>query len=821
MRRWILYGIVLMLLGAGTVAGSLMAAVWWLSRDLPDHEGLEAYSPPVLSRVHAGDGSSVATFAHEQRVFVPIEEIPDLVKHAFVSAEDRKFYHHAGVDPRGIIRAMAQNVFNVLRNKRLVGASTITQQVAKNMLLSGEVSIKRKIREGILAVRLGRAMTKERVLELYLNEIFLGQRSFGVAAAAAAYFDKSLDDLELHEIAYLAALPKGPNNYHPVHSSARALARRSYVLEQMQRNGYIGENEARHAKARPLGTVLERPWNERPMTQGRYFVEELRRQLIDRLGEEVVYEGGLSIRSTLSRAMQVHGARALRAGLERFDRKRGYTGPVARIEGAGDMSEDDWQDGLRRVNAARDVPGWSLAVVLALDSEGALIGVENLGGLRHIPLSDVKWARPRRSIGEQTSSSDPRVVWEVLDLGPRPRKPADVWTVGDVVHVAPLEGDSTGVQWSLRQIPAVQGAFVAMDPRTGRVLAMQGGFSFDASSFNRATQARRQPGSSFKPIIYAAALDRGIQPNDLVLDAPLALVQGAGLDQWRPRNFSDRHIGPAPLRRGLEESRNLMTVRVALAVGLEVVADYAERLGLYDEMPLLPAYALGAGETTLMRLVRAFAVFANGGKRVEPTLIDRIQDRRGATIERNDHRLCLRCREERWLGQEEPYIPNEGETVLDPVTAFQVASMLEGVIERGTGKLAAVEGIRLAGKTGTTNSQRDAWLIAFTSEVVAGCFIGYDEPQTLGKSGFGGTLCGPVMGDFFYSVAPMLTGGGATEPSGVVYVNVDRDTGMPVPVGETGGHVVREAFRENNAPAAEPLSLDAFPPVQSGTGGLY
>lgn len=832
---------ILLWLGATTVvvllggALALAATIYWLSRDLPDHSGLQAYSPPVLSRVHSSDGVELASFARENRVFTPIEEIPDLVKQAFLSAEDRNFYFHGGVDPVGILRASVRNALSLFTGRRLQGASTITQQVAKNMLLTNEFSVVRKLREGILAVRLGRTLSKDQILELYLNEIFLGARAYGVAAASVRYFGKSLDDLLLHEAAFLAALPKGPNNYHPIRHPERALARRRYVLDQMVRNGYVDSSTAVAAAALPLGTLFEREVRPESAEVGGYFVEAVRRQLIESLGADEVYEGGLSIRTTLSRDMQLRAEAALRASLEAFDRARGYAGPVARIDDVAGMAEEEWHRRLRKIPAARDVPGWRLAVVLELLEDGVRIGVEGEPAKpeNRILLSESGWARARLALGERVEEQDGRrVVHEAVELGPVPETPADIWAVGDVIHVAggDYEPDSRTRFWSLRQAPTIQGAVLAMDPRNGRILAMQGGFSFQSSSFNRATQARRQPGSAFKPLVYAAALDHGFRPTSLVLDAPLALEQGAGLEQWRPRNSNTTQFaGPAPLRRGLEESRNLMTIRVARDIGLEQVADYSARLGLYDSMPLVPAYVLGAGETTLERIVQTYAVFANGGSRVEPTLLDRIQDRRGRTLHRRDDRPCLGCNASDWIGQEEPFVPESGDRTLDPVTAYQVTSLLEGVVQRGTGRRVAIENVAVAGKTGTTNALRDAWFIGYTPEIVVGCYIGYDEPMTLGRGGSGGSLCGPVVRSFLLGT-PSVTGRSSfPPPAGVEFAPVDRFTGERVADSAEGNHIIREAFRMGDAPtlvaggsgAAASAPGATAGEVRSGTGGLY
>ena len=814
--------ITIVLLTLASVAGG-GAAVWWMTRDLPDHRSLAAYEPSVLSRAHAADGVSIATFARENRVFVPIEEIPELVKQAFVSAEDKNFYEHPGIDLIGIAKAVVRNVSNYVAGRRLQGASTIPQQVAKNMLLSPEATLARKIREGVLALRIVDALTKERILELYLNEIFLGGRAYGVAAAALTYFGKSLDEIELHEAAFLAALPKAPNNYHPARYPERALERRSYVLWRMAEDGFVSPEEAEAAELLKLGTRLERLDNASAKREATYFMEEVRRILVREFGENALYGGGLSVRTTLSRRMQSIAEAVLRRALEKIDRKEGYAGPVGHIEGAGSMEESVWRSRLADIAVPRDIDGWRLAVVLDMTAGDARIGVEGLptDATDWVTFGDMAWARRRNLVEKRVRGEVRRIV----QLGPRPRTPSDLWRVGDVIHVARTGDQVEGGRryWSLRQVPEVQGALLALDPRTGRVLAMQGGFSFDGSPFNRAVQAMRQPGSLIKPVVYARALDYGYTPATRVLDAPLAVEQGAGLDRWEPENSNrQKFVGPAPLRRGIVESRNLMTVRVAQDIGMGAIADYARRFGLYEDMPPLPSYALGAGETTLIRLVRAFAVFANGGNRVEPVFIDRVQDRRGRTISRRDDRPCVGCAATQWLGQPEPYVPEEGQRILDPVTAFQITWMLMGAVERGTGRAAMVEELAVAGKTGTTNANRDAWFIGYTPELVVGCHIGYDQPRTLGGLGFGGHLCAPVVGEFLAALPKSARGKSFPRPAGVEFAPVDRDSGIRAPDGREGDGVVIEAFRRGRVPEIGVAlgSRDAVG-VQSGSGGLY
>ncbi len=616
----------LLSLGAIAAVCGLGLVVWMYDRGLPDHESLAAYEPATLTRVYSGEGRLMAEFARERRIFTPIDEIPEIVKQAFISAEDKNFYSHAGIDPMGIARAMVANV-QAMRSGdgRLQGASTITQQVMKNFLLTSEQSLERKIKEAILSVRIERALSKDRILELYLNEIFLGQNAYGVSAAAQRYFGKTLEALTVGEAAYLAALPKAPSDLHPVRQRERAEGRRDYVLRQMYENGVISEIEMLAAQSEPLATLFDAGVEQEVASVGRlnHFTEEVRRQLSAQLGDEALYTGGLTVRATIEPKLQEAAAAALRRQLEDYDQNQGgYGGPVARIEDADLSDPDAAREAMSRVALPRDIPGWRPALVLAVADDAATIAVEGEAGTARLTRDDIRDSRPRLP-GDQ--------------LGPRAKDASEVWTAGDVVMVEAREGGG----WEMRQIPEVQGAFMAMDIETGRVLAMQGGFSHDSSVFNRATQARRQPGSAFKPFVYAAALSQGYTPATIVLDAPVVVEAGGGL--WKPQNSSGKFYGPSPMRIGLELSRNLMTVRLAQEVGMDVVAQYAERFGVYDDMPEHLAYALGAGETTLYDIVAAYAMFANGGRRIEPTLVDRVQDRRGETIWRHDAAICVGC----------------------------------------------------------------------------------------------------------------------------------------------------------------------------------
>jgi penicillin-binding protein 1A len=751
-----------------------------VTQDLPDYEQLAEYEPPIMSRMHAGDGLLIAEYAFERRVFVPIEVIPPHVVEAFLAAEDANFYDHGGIDLTGLLRAAIANVGNMLNGRRLEGGSTITQQVAKNFLLSSEQRIARKVQEMVLAMRMERAFTKDRILELYLNEIFLGNRAYGVAAAALNYFDSSLDELELHEIAYLAALPKAPNNYHPERHPEAAIGRRNYVLARMHANGFITEAEMREAQAQPLETV-SRLQGETYLA-AEYFVEEVRRELFNMYGEEQLYSGGLSVRTSLNTRAQLAARSALRAGLVEYDRRYGYRGPLATLE-----NFDAWPDQLAEIELPRDLDeGWTHAVVLEVRDNDVLIGMaDRVRGT--IPLSELRWARtPSRR------SSDNFPV-----LGPAVQRPSDVLELGDVVLVERLSEE--GEEYGLRQVPEINGAVMALDPYTGRVLAMIGGYSFQQSQFNRATQARRQPGSSFKPFVYAAALDNGFTPASIILDAPFAATGGGDNRFYRPSNYSDQFYGPSTMRLGLELSRNVMTVRLAQDTGMQPIAEYAERFGIYDRMDPVLSMSLGAGETTLWRLMSAYGALVNGGRRVTPTLIDRVQDRTGQTIYLHDQRECVACDAEEWRdGLAEPELAELGEEVVDPVTAYQVVSMLEGAVRRGTGSALNALGRPVAGKTGTTNEFRDAWFVGFTPDLVVGVYVGFDTPVPLGSGEAGGRAAAPIARDTFapileeYPVAPFRV------PEGVRLVPIDARSGEPSVLGRAG--VILEAFRPGTEP---------------------
>jgi penicillin-binding protein 1A len=802
--------------GIATALGLVAAAaiglyISALTKDLPDYEVLAKYEPPVTTRVHASDGSLMGEFARERRLYLPIQAIPDRVKAAFLSAEDKNFYNHPGIDIQGLIRAILTN----LRTGSKQGASTITQQVAKNFLLSSDQTVDRKIREMILAFRIERSYSKDRILELYLNEINFGMGAYGIAGAALTYFDKSVNELSVKEVAYLAALPKAPSNYHPFRHEERAIERRNWVIDQMVANGYVDGAEAEKIKTEPLDVTPRRKGGY--LFAGEYFTEEVRRELIARYGEDALYEGGLSVRTTLDPHLQLIARKALQTGLMKFDRLRGYRGPKATIDIAG-----DWGVPLGEVEGLGDVPEWRLAVVLESSEAGLSVGLQ--------PKREVSGALVKQR--ETGTVSAEEMTWAmrhtVEGKKVKAKSPAEVLKPGDVVFVEKIEGKES--EYGLRQVPEVSGGMVAMDPHTGRVLAMVGGFSYADSEFNRATQAQRQPGSSFKPIVYAAALDNGYTPASVIMDGPVTIKMGN--ETWTPKNYDGKAAGPSTLRMGIERSRNLMTVRLANDMGMKLVAEYAERFGVYEKMMPVLAMSLGSGETTVMRMVSAYSVMANGGRQIKPSMIDRIQDRYGKTVFKHDERACEGCVADGWLDQPEPELIDNSEQVLDPMTAYQITSMMEGVVTRGTAVTVSELGRPIAGKTGTTNDEKDAWFVGYTPNLVVGLYMGYDKPQGLGKGSTGGGLAAPIFKEFMAEALKDTPIVDFRVPEGMKLIAVNRKTGMRA--GEGEGGAIMEAFKPGTGPAdsywvigmegsadAEALSPSATRALETGGGGLY
>ncbi|WP_333794869.1 penicillin-binding protein 1A [Hyphomicrobium sp.] len=773
-------GVVVFLVASAAVGYVL----WQASKDLPDYESLASYEPPVMTRIHAHDGSLIAEYARERRIFVPINTIPKRVIAAFLSAEDSRFYEHGGLDMQGIARAVVKFVENKIQggDRRTEGASTITQQVAKNFLLTSDRTIDRKIKEAILAIRIERAYSKDKILELYLNEIYLGIGAYGVAAAGLAYFNKELKDLTIEEAAYLAALPKAPNNYHPFRQKARATDRRNWILGQMAENGYITAEEAVEAKAKDL-TVNLRAGGAH-IFAAEYFAEEVRRSLFNAYGEGKLYAGGLSVRTTLDPRLQRIGRKALIDGLVAYDRKRGWRGAVSKIDIAG-----DWGVPLGAIESPSDIAPWRLGVVLSMEKAKAVVGLKpsrkqdgSLTEERHaveLTLAEIKWARTAKRA--------------------EPKQMSDLLTAGDVIYVAPKDESNLGGPWSLMQIPEVGGGLIAMDPHTGRVLAVSGGFSFAMSQFDRALQARRQPGSAFKPLVYTAALDNGYKPTSIILDEPIEIEQGPGQDIWRPQNYEkDQSHGPTTLRVGIEKSRNQMTVRLAQDMGMPIITEYARRFGVYDDLLPVLSMSLGAGETTLLRMATAYCMLANGGKTVRPTLIDRIQDRWGKSVWRHDSRACADCNAERWEHQEEPEVPDDRVQIIDPQTAYQMTSILEGVIQRGTASSLKSLNRPLAGKTGTTNEEKDAWFVGYTPDLVVGVFVGFDTPRPMGKGNTGGAVAAPIFKSFMQSALADQPAVPFRMPPGIKLVRVNLKTGLRASPDDPAA--IMEAFKTDEEP---------------------
>lgn len=840
----LLGGVALVTVGIGAGVGLGVLGYVHYSQGLPDHTQLENYRPSVATRVHAGDGRLVAEFASERRVFVPIAAVPKRVIHAFISAEDQNFYSHHGVDWLAVVRAQLQNLKNIGSGRRPIGASTITQQVTRIFLLSNEVSYTRKIKEAILANRIEDAMSKDQILEIYMNEIFLGNRAYGVGAAALNYFNKSLDELTVAEAAFLASLPKAPDRYYRERHREAAIARRNYVLGRMEEDGYITRAEADAARAEPL-TFADRAGDQQ--VRADYFIEEVRRELAKLYGEQTLYAGGLSVRTTLDPQLQAAASSALRSGLMAFDRRDGWRGPIAHIDNVA-----EWPDKLEELRIPPGGEEWDVAMVTKAGTDSLTIALAD-GAEGVLPLAELKWAR---------KSEKGRIV------GPSIQKASDALAVGDVVFVESL-GDKG--EYGLRQVPEVQGALVAIDPHTGRVLAMSGGFSARISVFNRATQAMRQPGSAFKPFVYLTALQEGFTPSTLVLDAPIALDQGPGLPKWKPSNYSEKFYGPTPLRVGIEKSRNVMTVRLAQYVGMEPIAETARRFGITDDLPRQLAMALGAGETTVLRLTTAYAMLVNGGRKVEPSFIDRVQDRNGLTVYRHDQRDCTGCRLSLAPAVTAaadpsdqpaampvalrddaaplvatapdpdvvPLIPDEREQIADPRNVYQIVSMLEGVVQRGTATRLRSIGKPLAGKTGTTNDSMDAWFVGFSPDLAVGVFVGYDQPRSLGDHETGSSVAVPIFKDFMEVALKDQPATPFRIPPGVQLVRVDPETGRAVPPGTP--NAIWEGFIPGTEPRGNEGVLDAgdtgagfvatgrpgaaLPPpppaIGTGTGGVY
>lgn len=787
--RW-LRRIGVVILGLALVGAAAMAGtIWYFSRDLPSADALLAYRPALPSHVRAIDGTPITSFVRERRVFRPYAAIPTRLVHAFISAEDKTFFTHEGLDWPGIAQAVVTNVETIGSGRRPVGASTITQQVAKNLILTNEVSIGRKLREAILARRIEQTFSKPEILELYLNQIFLGRNSYGVEAAAQAYYGRPVEALTLPEMAYLAVLPKAPSNYNPDRFAARAVERRNYVLDQMAINGFVSTAERDAARAAPLGTIAQR--SQPVERRGDYYVEAVRRWLLERYGETAaagpnsVYGGGLWVRTSFDPRIQAAAEQALRDGLVRYDRVKGWRGATDRI-----APGDGWAERLRAVRLPVGFPDWRAAVVLA-----------NVGGTMRLGFEDGREGRLPSWAADMPDRRVGRPAWATI-------------RAGDVIAVKRNGGD-----WALRQIPEVQGGMVVQDPRTGRVLALVGGFDARRSSFDRATQALRQPGSTFKPFVYATGLDNGMTPATIIQDAPFCVYQSARLGQKCFRNFGGGYAGAQTMRWGIEQSRNLMTVRAANQIGMGKVVETARKMGIGQYQPVL-AVALGSGETSVLRLTNAFAMLIAGGRRIEPTLVDMVQDRDGRVIYKADARACDACRAARFDGAAMPRPPRAGGQAMDAMSAYQMVHILEGVVERGTATVLRPLGRPIMGKTGTSSGPTNAWFVGGTPELVAGLYIGYDRPRSLGGWVQGGRVAAPIWGDFARIALKDVPPSPFLAPPGIRIVRIDRRSGRRVyggwPANEPKAATIWEAFKPESEPVRVARRVDD---LGGGAGG--
>ena len=719
---------------------TVVSILWVFSNNLPDYKYLKKYKAPVSSKIYSGDGELIQDFSSEKRIFIPYNSIPKIVINSFLSAEDKNLFNHPGIDAKGVLRAIIKNISNIINSKRLEGASTITQQVAKNFLLSNEVSLKRKLKEAILAFRIERSLSKERILELYLNQIYLGQGSYGIAAASLEYFDKSIDELNYEEAALLAALPKAPSRYNPYKNKKVAKFRRDLVLKNLLENKYINTNIFNELKNKKINLKKRKKIF---LEDSRYYVEEVRKDIINQLGYDKVYKDGLNIKTPLNLNLQEIASNVLRNGIENYDKRNGWRGPIKNIN----LSNKNWQNVLKN-NLEKKI-GWKLARIIKVDKNVIKIETEN-NEFGEINFSGLDWIKSR----DKEKS----------------------FKVGDIIYVKQINNSV----YELKQLPAVNGAIVAMDPYTGRVLALSGGFSFKKSEFNRATQALRQPGSAFKPFIYALALENGYSPSTLILDAPLVLKQGTDLKMWKPENYGKKFYGRSTLREGLEKSRNLMTVRISQDLGLKKIINLSKNLGIYENPTELLSISLGSAETTLLKLTTAYCSFVNGGKLVKPKLIDRIQDSEGNTIFKTEDRFCENCEDISFLSDDVPKIKDNFKQIFSAQTAYQITSILEGATKRGTAKKLRNLNLDIAGKTGTTNKNTDTWFIGYTSDLVVGVYIGHDEPKTLGKFETGAKTAMPVFESFIKKAIKKENTRPFKIPEKITLMVVDSNTGKKV-----------------------------------------
>ena len=737
------------------------STLWYFSIGLPDYKKLSNYQPPISSRVYSENGKLIAEYAVEKRLFVPFESIPEKITNSFLSAEDKNFFNHPGVDAKGILRAIIKNIKNISQNKRLEGASTITQQVAKNFLLSNEVSMKRKIKEAILAFRIERAYTKERILELYLNQIYLGQGTYGIAAASLEYFDKSIKELDYSDAALLAALPKAPSRYNPYRYPKVAEFRRNLVLQNLEENNFISKKELNEFKKKKINLKKRKI---EIVNEANSYTEEVRRSVNENYGFEKLYSQGLSIRTPLNIDYQIQAIKSLRKGIEDYDKRHGWRGPLT-----NKIKEKNWKNKLNKFKLDPTL-NWQFAEVTEINNLQIKFNIidekrNNIEG--SLSAKDLKWTIPtNKSITER-------------------------YNLGDILFVKKENNN-----WTLKQYPKVNGGIVVLNPYTGDVKALAGGFNYKSSEFNRVTQAKRQPGSAFKPIVYAAALENGFAPNSIILDAPFVESQGSGLKNWKPENYGKKFYGPSTFRKGIEYSRNLMTVRIAKTLGLDEILNLSKKLNIYEEIPELLSVSLGAAETTLINLTSAYAPFVNGGKKIEPNLISRIQDRRGKTIFKVKNRKCSGCDEFIQQSTNYPKIVNINERVFSEETAYQMVTILKGAVERGTAKKLKSLKVPLAGKTGTTNDNYDAWFIGFSSNLVVGVYIGFDNPKTLGKFETGSKAALPIFKNFVENALYKEDFKDFNIPENIYLTSLNYDTGLKSAPGDK--NTIVEALKKED-----------------------
>ena len=725
------------------------STLWYFSIGLPDYKKLSNYQPPISSRVYSEDGKLIAEYALQKRLFVPYESIPEVVINSFLSAEDKNFFNHPGVDAKGILRAVFNNIKNLSQNKRLEGASTITQQVAKNFLLTNEVSIKRKIKEAILAFRIERAYSKERILELYLNQIYLGQGTYGIAAASLEYFNKSIKELTYPDAALLAALPKAPSKYNPYKFADLGKFRRNLVLKNLEENNFISKKQLKKFTNSPLNLKKRKI---EIINEANSYTEEVRRSVKENYGFEKLYSQGLSIRTPLNINYQIQAINSLRKGIEEYDQRRGWRGPLVNKQ-----KNKNWEKKLKNIKLDPTL-SWNFAEIINLNDneiDFKILNDEKKNNLEKLYAKDIKWSLRYK------------------------KKIQDKFNIGDIIFVKKEKN-----KWLLKQYPKVNGGIVVIDPFTGKVKALVGGFNFKSSEFNRVTQAKRQPGSAFKPIVYAAALENGFSPNSIILDAPFVESQGVGLKNWKPENYGKKFYGPSTFRKGIEYSRNLMTVRIAKILGMDKILELSKKLNIYDEIPELLSVSLGAAETTLINLTSAYAPFVNGGKKIEPTLISRIQDRRGKTIFQSKNMQCQGCDKFIVDTNSLPKIKNNNEQVISEETAYQMTSILSGAVERGTAKKLKTLKVPIAGKTGTTNDNYDAWFIGFSSNLIIGVYIGFDNPKTLGKYETGSKAALPVFKNFVENALFKDDFSDFEIPENIFLTSLNYDTGLKSSLGD-------------------------------------